>query len=40
MLLCKEQGLEGKPKISFCGLMPITHTAGDCSLTQQIQLKA
>lgn len=26
MFPCKEQGLEGKLNISFCGLMPATHT--------------
>ena len=40
MLSCKEQALEEKLKISFCGLQPITYTASDCSLMQQIQLKA
>lgn len=43
MLSRKEQNLEGKLKISFCGLMPITHTNTNtlvnCSLIQQIQLK-
>lgn len=29
-----------RSKISFCGLQPITYTASDCSLMQQIQLKA